>query len=58
MINVSTPEMALIHNLIATNPKLYDGAEVVVIERISEKTLVADLNDGTTIRIDIERYTR
>lgn len=49
---------AYLRRLAAADPILQEGVEVVNIEAISDSTMVWDLSDGTTIRIDFERYTR
>lgn len=55
--SLSRKSVAYLRGLVSNDPKLSDGATVVNIDIISNG-IVLDLDDGTSIRVDIERYFR
>lgn len=51
--------LVYLRHLVARHPYVgFPGVEVINIEQIHQSTLLLDLNDGTTIRLDVSRAER
>jgi len=50
--------ITFLRNTIAQSPEFAGAFAVVNIDVVNKTTMVFDLDDGTTIRLDISRYVR
>lgn len=59
---MTDPTQALLRSLFSSNPDfIINGRRTTIVNIdiiVPGKTMVLDLNDGTTIRLDFERYVR